>query len=133
MALAQDTGRDPGVKPSSGLVKNWLPPLRSSATFLTNPSLGRDPETHSPAVINHRHGQKNVGERGTQNMAQHITTVTTLVHVVTEEALNRQIRKTGERDSDLAQYASNGWTLVHTHAIAGVDYTTFVDTLTRSE
>jgi len=66
-------------------------------------------------------------------MAQHITTVTTLVPVVTEEALNRQIRKTGERDSDLAQYASNGWTLVHTHAIAGVDYTTFVDTLTRSE
>ncbi|MBD8729032.1 hypothetical protein [Frigoribacterium sp. CFBP 13707] len=64
---------------------------------------------------------------------QQITTVTTLVPVVTEEALNRQLRKLGERDSDLAQYASNGWALVHTHAIAGVDYTTFVDTLTRSE
>ena len=51
-------------------------------------------------------------------MAQQITTVTTLVPVVTEEALNRQLRKIGERDSDLAQYASNGWALVHTHAIA---------------
>jgi hypothetical protein len=66
-------------------------------------------------------------------MAQQITTVTTPVPVVTEEALNRQLRKIGERDSDLAQYARNGWVLAHTHAIAGVDYTTFVDTLTRSE
>jgi len=66
-------------------------------------------------------------------MAQQITTVMTLVPVVTEENLNRQLRKIGERDSDLAQYANNGWTLAHSHAIAGVDYTTFVDTLTRSE
>jgi hypothetical protein len=83
--------------------------------------------------MNHHHGQKDVGEKGTQNMAHQIPTVTTLVPTVTEEALNRQLRKLGERDSDLAQYASNGWALVHTHAIAGVDYTTFVDTLTRSE
>jgi hypothetical protein len=66
-------------------------------------------------------------------MAQQITTVTTLVPVVTEDNVNRQLRKIGERDSDLSRYASNGWALVHTHAIAGVDYTTFVDTLTRSE
>lgn len=66
-------------------------------------------------------------------MVQQITTVTTLAPVVTEKALNRQLRKIGERDSDLTRYAGSGWALVHTHAIAGVDYTTFVDTLTRSE
>ena len=66
-------------------------------------------------------------------MAQQITTVTTLVPVVTKEALNRQLRKIGKRDSDLAQYANNGWALVHSHVIEGVDYTTFVDTLTRDE
>ena len=66
-------------------------------------------------------------------MAQQITTVTTVVPVVTEEDLHRQLRKLGERDSDLSQYANNGWALAHTHAITGTDYTVFVDTLTRSE
>jgi len=66
-------------------------------------------------------------------MAQQITTVTTIVPVVTEENLNRQLRKLGERDSDLSQYAGNGWILAHSHAVSGPDYTTFVDTLTRSE
>ena len=66
-------------------------------------------------------------------MAQQITTVTTIVPVVSEEGLNRQLRKIGERDSDLSQYANNGWTLAHSHAIRGPDCTTFVDTLTRSE
>ena len=34
-------------------------------------------------------------------MAQQITTVTTVVPNVTEEDLHRQLRKLGERDSDL--------------------------------
>lgn len=65
-------------------------------------------------------------------MAQQITTVSTIVPTATEETLNRELRKLGERDSDLAQYAGNGWVLAHTHAIAGADHTTFVDTLTRN-
>ena len=64
-------------------------------------------------------------------MAQQITTVTTVVPVVQEEGLQRQLRKLGERDSDLAGHARNGWTLSHTAAIGGTDCTTFVDTLTR--
>jgi hypothetical protein len=39
-------------------------------------------------------------------MSQQITSVTTLVPVVTEEAVNRQLRKIGERDSDLARSTS---------------------------
>jgi len=64
-------------------------------------------------------------------MAQQITAVTTFVPVVTEEQLNRQLRKLGERDSDLADHARRGWALAHSHAITGADYTTFIDTLTR--
>jgi len=65
-------------------------------------------------------------------MAQQITTVTTIVPVSTEDTLNRQLRKLGERDSDLAQFAGNGWSLAHTQAITGTEFTTFVDTLTRN-
>jgi len=64
-------------------------------------------------------------------MAQQITTVTTVVPVVQEEGLRRQLPKLGERDSDLAGHSRNGWTLSHTAAIGGTDYTTFVDTLAR--
>lgn len=64
-------------------------------------------------------------------MSQAIVTVTTVVPAYQEEAPNRHLRKLGERDSDLAQHARNGWTLSHTAAIGGTDYTTFVDTLTR--
>ncbi|MCJ0700254.1 hypothetical protein FRIG_03745 [Frigoribacterium faeni] len=65
-------------------------------------------------------------------MEQQVTTVTTFVPVVGEEALNRQLRKLGERDSDLSQHVGNGWILTHTASIGGADYTTFVDTLTRT-
>jgi len=66
-------------------------------------------------------------------MTQQITTVATVVPTVTEEGLQRQLRKVGERESDLVQLAAAGWTLTHSHAIPGTEYTTFVDTLTRSE
>ena len=66
-------------------------------------------------------------------MTQQITTVATVVPAVTEGGLQRQLRKIGERDSDLVQLAAAGWTLTHSHAIAGTECTTFVDTLTRSE
>jgi len=39
-------------------------------------------------------------------MTQQITTVATVVPVVTEEGLQRQLRKVGERESDLVQLAA---------------------------
>lgn len=64
-------------------------------------------------------------------MAQQVTTVTTVVPIIRDEGLQRQLKKLGERDSDLAHFGRNGWVLAHSHAIDGTDYTTFIDTLTR--
>ena len=50
---------------------------------------------------------------------QHITTVTTFVPVTGVGELQRQLRKLGERDSDLATFAQNGWELAHRATITG--------------
>lgn len=63
---------------------------------------------------------------------QQITTITTFVPIVGAGAVQRQLRKLGERDSDLATYARNGWVLAHTTTITGPEFVTFVDTLTRT-
>jgi len=62
-----------------------------------------------------------------------ITTITTVVPVVGEDRLQRQLRKLGERDQDLATYARSGWQLVHTATVSGPHFTTFVDTLTQTD
>jgi hypothetical protein len=59
-----------------------------------------------------------------------ITTIVTFVPVVTEDALQRQLRKLGERDEDLSRYGRAGWELSHTATITGPEFVTFVDTLT---
>jgi len=63
---------------------------------------------------------------------QHIETIVTFVPVVTEEAMQRQLRKIAERDAELGKYGRNGFTLTHTATITGPEFTTFVDTLTRT-
>jgi hypothetical protein len=65
-------------------------------------------------------------------MTKQITTVTTFVPVAGEGELQRQLRKLGERESDLAAFAGNGWELIHTATITGLELVTFVDTLTRT-
>jgi len=65
-------------------------------------------------------------------MSKQITTVTTFVAVVREGELQRQLRKLGERDNDLATFAGHGWGLTHTATITGPELVTFVDTLTRT-
>ena len=62
-----------------------------------------------------------------------ITTITTVVPVVGEDEIQRQLRKLGERDQDLATYARAGWQLVHTATVSGPHFTTFVDTLTQTD
>jgi hypothetical protein len=64
---------------------------------------------------------------------QRIETVTTFVPVVDEDQLQRQLRKAGEREADLQQLARMGYTLTHTATITGPQFTTFVDTLTRTD
>lgn len=59
-----------------------------------------------------------------------ITTVVTFVPVVTEDELQRQLRKLGEREEDLRGYSRAGWELSHTATITGPQFVTFVDTLT---
>lgn len=66
-------------------------------------------------------------------MAQQVTTVTIVVPAAKEGRLNSHLRKLGERDGDLSQLVGHGWVLTHSHAIAGTEYTTFVDTLTRTD
>jgi hypothetical protein len=64
---------------------------------------------------------------------RHIETVTTFVPVVDEYQMQRQLRKVGEREEDLRQLARMGYTLTHTATITGPQFTTFVDTLTRTD
>jgi hypothetical protein len=64
---------------------------------------------------------------------QRIETVTTFVPVVEEDQMQRQLRKVGEREADLRQLAQMGYTLTHTSTITGPQFTTFVDTLTRTD
>jgi len=64
---------------------------------------------------------------------QHIETVTTFFPVVDEDQLQRQLRKVAEREADLQQLARMGYALTHTATIAGPQFTTFVDTLTRTD
>ncbi len=64
---------------------------------------------------------------------QRIETVTTFVPVVEEDQMQRQLRKVGEREADLRQLAQMGYTLTHTATITGPQFTTFVDTLTRTD
>jgi len=62
-----------------------------------------------------------------------ITTITTVVPVVGEDEIQRQLRKLGERDQDLATYARSGWQLVHAATVSGPHFATFVDTLTQTD
>ncbi|MEV8339784.1 MULTISPECIES: hypothetical protein [Micrococcales] len=62
---------------------------------------------------------------------QSITTITTFVPVVDDTEIQRQLRKLGEREEDLAHHARAGYALAHTATVTGPDFTTFVDTLTR--
>jgi hypothetical protein len=64
---------------------------------------------------------------------QHIDTLTTFVPVVSEDQMQRQLHKLGERDDDLRSRARMGYVLTHTTAIAGPQFTTFVDTFTRTD
>lgn len=61
----------------------------------------------------------------------YIRVVTTIVPIVDENQIQRQLRKIGEREEDLASLARNGYELTHTATITGPDFVTFVDTLTR--
>lgn len=63
----------------------------------------------------------------------YITTVTTLVPVVGEDEIQRQLRKLAERDTDLSQFSCAGWNLSNTATITGPDFVTFVDTLTKTD
>ena len=62
---------------------------------------------------------------------QSITTITTFMPIVDDTEIQRQLRKLGEREEDLAHHARAGYTLAHTATITGPDFTTIVDTLTR--
>ncbi len=62
---------------------------------------------------------------------QNITTLTTIVPIVDDTEIPRQLRKLAERDEDLASHARSGFTLASTVAITGPEFVTFVDTLTR--
>ncbi len=64
---------------------------------------------------------------------QRIESVTTFVPVVEEDQMQRQLRKVGEREADLRQLAQMGYMLTHTATITGPQFTTFVDTLTRTD
>jgi len=64
---------------------------------------------------------------------QQIATVTTAVPVVEEGQLQRQVRKLGERDQELAGFGRNGWALTHTATVPGPEFVMFVDTLTRHQ
>ncbi|MEG8037741.1 hypothetical protein QP157_21220 [Sphingomonas sp. LR61] len=62
---------------------------------------------------------------------QHINTVTTIVPVVGEDDIPRQLAKIAERDEDLRVRARQGYQLTHTATVAGPHFTTFVDTFTH--
>jgi len=62
---------------------------------------------------------------------QNITTLTTIVPIVDDTEIPRQLRKLAERDEDLTSHARSGFTLASTVAITGPEFVTFVDTLTR--
>lgn len=62
---------------------------------------------------------------------QHIDTVTTIVPVVDEDHIPRQLAKIAERDEDLRVRARQGYQLTHTATVAGPQFTTFVDTFTH--
>ncbi|MBS3183452.1 hypothetical protein [Leucobacter manosquensis] len=65
---------------------------------------------------------------------QSISTITTVVPVVDDTEIPRQLRKLAERDENLMSYAHSGSSLASIVAIAGpefVTFVTFVDTLTR--
>ncbi|WP_420367171.1 hypothetical protein [Curtobacterium sp. L1-20] len=64
---------------------------------------------------------------------QHIDTLTTFVPVVGEDDMQRQLRKLGERDEDIRSRSRMGYVLTHTASIAGPQFTTFVDTFTRTD
>jgi len=64
---------------------------------------------------------------------QHIDTLTTIVPVVDEDHIPRQLNKIGERDEDLRSRVRMGYVLTHTVAISGPDFTTFVDTFVRTD
>lgn len=64
---------------------------------------------------------------------QHIDTITTVVPVVDEDHIPRQLSKIGERDTDLRLRTKQGYRLTHTATIPGPQFTTFVDTFVRDE
>lgn len=61
----------------------------------------------------------------------YIRTVTTFVPIVDESQMQRQLRKIGEREDELATLARKGYELTHTATLTGPEFVTFVDTLTR--
>jgi len=64
---------------------------------------------------------------------QYIDTVTTIVPVVDEDHIPRQLNKLGEREEDLRLRARQGYHLTHTATITGPQFATFVDTFVRTE
>ncbi|MBT1608630.1 hypothetical protein [Curtobacterium flaccumfaciens] len=60
---------------------------------------------------------------------QRIESLATLFPVVKEDEIPRQLAKITERDEDLQILLKQGYVLTHTAAIAGPEFTTFVDTL----
>lgn len=64
---------------------------------------------------------------------QYIDTVTTIVPVVDEDHIPRQLNKLGERDEDLRSRARQGYHLTNTATIPGPQFTTFVDTFVRTD
>lgn len=64
---------------------------------------------------------------------QHIDTLTTIVPVVDEDHIPRQLNKIGERDEDLRSRARMGYVLTHTATIPGPQFTTIIDTFVRDD
>lgn len=60
---------------------------------------------------------------------QRIESLATLIPVVDADEIPRQLAKIAERDEDLQVRLKQGYVLTHTAAIAGPEFTTFVDTL----
>jgi hypothetical protein len=65
-----------------------------------------------------------------KTMAITIATVTTRVTKDDDKGIQRG-EQLADRASELSHYADKAYRLVHTHVLTGVDFDTFVDTLTR--
>ncbi|MBF4588378.1 hypothetical protein [Curtobacterium sp. VKM Ac-2887] len=64
---------------------------------------------------------------------QRIDSLATLIPVVGEDEIPRQLAKITERDEDLQIRFQQGYVLTHTAVISGPQFTTYVDTLIRTD